>query len=250
MPLGSTGFETQTETGDATSDGTGNSTAIYGGPGVDPDGGGVTIECSVWSQDCAAGQKCMPWANDGGDVWNAARCVLLTEDPAPAGEPCTAMDTFTSGFDTCDVGLICLGSDVETLEGICGELCGGSADKPICDETQDATCVGVDGVIPLCRPICDPLNNDCTEGETCVPSFDDWGCMPVGRDPAGEPCELVNACEQGLICLAEGGCSVLCDLLAPLPEASCLDDEVCTPLYEEGTAPDGHDDVGVCGPPD
>jgi hypothetical protein len=41
---------------------------------VDPDGGGPSIECDQWAQDCPPGEKCMPWANDGGSSWNATRC--------------------------------------------------------------------------------------------------------------------------------------------------------------------------------
>src|SRR5262245_15971404 len=38
-----------------------------------PDGGGSN-ECDVWAQDCPPGEKCMPWANDGGSSWNSLRC--------------------------------------------------------------------------------------------------------------------------------------------------------------------------------
>ncbi|MEX1364969.1 MAG: hypothetical protein AB1Z98_17710, partial [Nannocystaceae bacterium] len=32
-------------------------------------------QCSLFAQDCPDGEKCMPWANDGGDAWNATICV-------------------------------------------------------------------------------------------------------------------------------------------------------------------------------
>ena len=36
-----------------------------------PDGGDEFFECDLFAQDCPAGEKCMPWANDGTEVWNA-----------------------------------------------------------------------------------------------------------------------------------------------------------------------------------
>ncbi|HET6585475.1 MAG TPA: hypothetical protein VFG69_18580 [Nannocystaceae bacterium] len=38
--------------------------AFYGGCPFDVSG--LQIECDLWAQDCAEGEKCMPWANDGG----------------------------------------------------------------------------------------------------------------------------------------------------------------------------------------
>src|SRR6187431_2409029 len=64
----------------------------------DPDGGGVSIECDGWAQDCQAGEKCMPWANDGGMTWNAMRCSPLAPDPALAGEACTVEGAAFSGI--------------------------------------------------------------------------------------------------------------------------------------------------------
>src|SRR5262245_46725118 len=54
----------------------------------DPDGGGVSIECDAWAMDCPRGEKCMPWANDGGSEWNATRCSPLDPDPAHPGDQC------------------------------------------------------------------------------------------------------------------------------------------------------------------
>jgi len=56
---------------------------------IPPDGGGVAVECDVWSQDCPSGEKCMPWVSDGGSSWNATRCTSLTNDPNQPGDPCT-----------------------------------------------------------------------------------------------------------------------------------------------------------------
>ena len=184
----------------------------------------------------------MPWANDGGDVWNAAQCVLVADDPAPLDEPCTALESFTAGVDTCDVGLVCIGSDAETLEGVCVALCGGSDREPTCDE---GTCVGFDSVIPLCRPTCDPLAGDCADGEACVLGLEAGGCMAAGDGAQGEACAFVGACEPGLVCLGEDpSCSAVCDISAADP--GCPNPTSCTAFYEAGAAPSGYEDVGAC----
>lgn len=241
------GFDGATSAGDDTTTTAGKSSAIYGGPIMDPGNGVIKIECSVWNQDCAKDEKCTPWANDGGLVWNAARCVLLAEDPVGLGEPCTVEGSYTAGFDTCEAGLTCIGSDEETLEGICMELCSGSEESPVCVDTPEATCVGHDTVIPLCRPTCDPLESNCADGEACLPSFDGWGCMLAGSAALAEPCDSFNACAPGSICLeGEDGssCAAVCDVTAPEP--GCADETTCSAFYEDGTAPAGLDDVGLC----
>ena len=71
----------------------------------DPDGGGVNIECDIWAQDCPDGEKCMPWANDGGNSWNATRCSPLDPNPGQPGDACTVEGCGVSGIDNCDIGL-------------------------------------------------------------------------------------------------------------------------------------------------
>lgn len=259
-PTGSTTFGGQTETGDDASTTVVSASAIYGGPIGDPDGGGITIECSVWNQDCANGEKCMPWANDagsagsGGSVWNAARCVPLNVDPHGVGEPCTAQESFVSGFDTCDAGAICMGSNEATLEGVCVELCSGSTDDPVCDETDGATCL-VDEIIPLCLSMCDPLLEDCGEGQACTPWADTWTCMTEGDILPGAPCLFDTACVSGALCVpadascprgTESCCTSLCDLGSGDADAPCIDGQSCVAFYGAGEAPEGHEDVGVC----
>lgn len=258
-PTGSTTFGGQTEAGDDTSTTQVSSSAIYGGSNggflEDPDGGGITIECSVWNQDCANGEKCMPWANDGGAIWNAARCVSLDEDPRGVGEPCTAQESFVSGFDTCDVGAICLGSNEATLEGVCVELCSGSFDEPVCDQTEGATCL-VDEIIPLCQSVCDPLLEDCGAGQTCSPIAETWTCTTEGDILPGEPCAAFNtACVSGALCVpadascpegSESCCTSVCDLGSKDADAPCIDGQSCVAFHAAGEAPQGYEDVGVC----
>src|SRR5690349_13167900 len=46
-------------------------------------------ECDIWEEDCPEGYKCMPWANDGGNAWNATRCSPIAPDAHAPGESCT-----------------------------------------------------------------------------------------------------------------------------------------------------------------
>lgn len=141
----STTFDGQTETGDDVQTTSVSSGFIYG----DPDGGTVTIECSVWDQDCAEDEKCMPWANDGGPEWNATRCTPLDPDAGEVGDPCTTEGSPVSGIDTCTVRAVCVVENEETLEGTCVEVCSGASEAPIC-MTEGTTCTNPETVAPLC----------------------------------------------------------------------------------------------------
>jgi hypothetical protein len=70
----------------------------------------------------------------------------------------------------------------------------------------------------------------------------------------GDPCEYVNVCDPGLVCLASdhvpvctedmpGCCTPLCDLLAP----ECPMDTLCSPWFsEDAEIPAGLENVGAC----
>jgi hypothetical protein len=142
---------------------------FYGGCPVD--GGDVSYECDVFMNDCGKGEKCAPWANDGGSTWNASRCVPLDANPVPVGEPCEVEGSGVSGIDTCENGAFCFHVDPDSNEGVCVEVCGGSEDDPTCVE---GTCiVQFDGVLPLCFVTCDPKDPSCTKAEVCEPVLDD-----------------------------------------------------------------------------
>jgi hypothetical protein len=236
-----------------------------------PDGGGIcgeglppgTLahcgECDPFDTDaswCGDGYKCTPWANDGGPHWNATRCSPIDPDPAQLGEPCTMMESEASGFDDCDLGLMCLYVDPATLEGTCVAMCQGSQLEPSCpDETTCA--IDNDGVIVLCLPPCDPLTDDCELG-TCIPVQDDFVCFADGTAAApGEPCERPVDCTAGSTCLPEDTtgscgedtaacCTSYCDLNAPDPSAACRPGQTCAPWHRPGTVMPPLDAIGVC----
>lgn len=218
------------------------------------------IKCSLFDQDCPDGEKCMPWASDGGGSWNDTRCSPVAEPAAALGEACEVEGSGVSGLDNCELGAMCFYVDAQTNAGTCVSLCEGNEEAPICPPQSQCSITG-DGVLTICIPTCDPLANDCDEGQTCVPDDDVFSCAPGIVDAAteGDPCEFVNACESGLVCVSalatscpegNGCCSSFCDLSGVDPQLQCTNPlQVCAPWYRDGTAPDGLGNVGVCTQP-
>jgi hypothetical protein len=203
--------------------------------------------CDLWAQDCPDGYKCTPWANDGGNAWNAWGCFPVVDDPNPTGAPCTAVESGTSGRDDCDARSMCLVSDAETLGGECIAFCLGSEAEPSCADACSQCFIPGSGVLDLCVPACDAIAQDCGDSQACYPVADTFACAPDLSDDAGSPgdtCEFVNVCDPGLYCANPrtvpgctdaGCCAPLCDLDAP--DCSALAGTVCTPWYADGEAP-------------
>jgi hypothetical protein len=256
-----TGGNEDPETGDGDSSG-GGGTEDTGAVFIErPDGGGISVECDVWAQDCPVGQKCMPWANDGGNSWNATKCTEVADNPGQVGDECMVEGSGVSGIDTCDISSMCYYVDPETNVGICVGFCQGSQANPVCDPGFVCSIVN-DGVLILCRPECDPLLQDCVEGAACLPAggTDLFTCIidASGEMGAqGDACEYLNACDPGLFCanadavpncdVATGCCSEFCDLDDPDPNSFCsAAGTECVPWHEEGTAPPQYTHVGAC----
>jgi hypothetical protein len=234
------------------------------GPGFlqEPDGGGVAVECDVWEDDCPDGEKCMPWANDGGNSWNATRCSPLDPDAGAVGDTCTVEGSGVSGLDTCTSRAMCYYVDQETNEGVCIGFCDGTPMAPTCDPGYICTIVN-DGVLTLCRPECDPLLQNCDGDAACLQATgsDGFTCITDASGEAGaagDPCEYINSCDPGLTCGeaaalpgcagATGCCTEFCDLTEAEPSANCsLGGGVeCVGWWEDGQAPPGYEHVGVC----
>jgi hypothetical protein len=212
-----------------------------------PDGGVCLLHCSycdVWAQDCSDGEKCVPWANDGGNAWNATRCSELDATPAAIGEPCVMQDSPTSGFDDCDLDGMCWEVDPTTLIGTCVAFCGNSRADPEC--AADHSCwIAFDGTISLCLPSCDPLAPTCAADETCAgqlgyssgPSF---VCLPAQFEPQpyAAGCDEFAVCDEGLFCV----------VAADVP--GCTDPRCCTTLGESASPPMCPDATQTCIPID
>ncbi|MGH1344569.1 MAG: ribulose phosphate epimerase [Nannocystales bacterium] len=220
--------------------------------------------CDLWGQDCPSGEKCMPWANDGGPSWNGSRCSPVDASPGQPGDPCMVEGSGVSGVDSCDVGSMCWNVDEENA-GTCVSLCQGSPENTLCDNPADVCIVANDGALPLCLPQCDPLLG-CADGEGCYPGAGGFVCIPDASGPDlgayGDACEYVNACDPGLFCGAStivpgcegsGCCTDFCDLDDPEPSAGCgglAGGQECISAFDEGQAQPGLEDVGVCAIPE
>lgn len=248
-PAESTGNETNPSVDSSTGAvDTGSATTI----GPDPDVG--ILECDLFGQDCPEGEKCTIWANDGGSQPNATRCVPVADDAGAPGDPCTVEGTPASGFDDCELGSWCWNIDGKTLEGECIAFCLGDESNPTCED-PGTTCVLTAEGPPLCYRTCNPLAPECEPDEGCYPRNEDWLCTPIGLEAGyGEPCEFINGCAPGLICLGanlvagcEEGASGCCTDPCPLDDPMCqgaAEGAVCQPWYEE--PPEGYENLGVC----
>ncbi len=239
-----------------------------GGTGVfvqEPDGG-TAQECDIWAQDCPTGQKCMPWADDGGGAWNATKCTPVSPNPNQVGDPCTTEGGGTSGADDCDVAAMCWNVDGETGIGTCVDFCTGSPASPECEDPGDVCLITNEGSLILCLPICDPILQNCGTNEGCY--LVDGITITCGPDSSGaggiygDPCEFDNSCDPGLYCApadtvpdcvgAAGCCSQWCDLTTSDPSSVCgglAGGQECVSYYDPGTAPPGFDHVGLCAIP-
>lgn len=215
------------------------------------------LECSLFEQDCPAGDKCMPWAGPRGTQWDRTRCVPVAPDPAPVGEPCEVEVSTRSGVDDCDRGAICWHVDPTTLEGICEALCTGSPTEPTCEDPSSVCGFVTGGFVATCLRTCDPLVIDCPADQTCAHDLQEFVCTPDASGPSGEagdPCEHATHCDPGLACIPPelvpecvdpvGCCSQYCSVDDPAPP--CLVGQVCALYFEEGTAPPGYESLGVC----
>jgi hypothetical protein len=254
-----------TSAGGSTGDGGGTTGGSTGCSFLDCQGSstgvGPGIECDVWTQDCPDGQKCMPWANDGGSSWNATKCTDVMPNPGAPGDECTVEGNGVSGIDSCEKASMCWNVSQDTGKGTCVAFCTGSQEAPMCGPGTNCV-IANDGVLILCLPGCDPLTQDCPNMDLCIPQpmGDGFVCVLDASGDMGaqnDPCEYANACDPGLICanpalatecdpMAAGCCLPFCDL--SMPECTNMG-AMCLPWYDMGMAPPGLENVGVCGLP-
>ena len=224
----------------------------------------VMNECDNWAQDCPEGQKCMPVANNGTNAWNATICVEVKPDPKQPGDECAVEGSGVSGIDDCDLGVMCWEVDPETKLGTCVAQCTGTPDAPVC-EAGGSCFISNEGVLNLCLPLCDPLQQDCPGTGLCIPNPKNNLEFTCVLDAGGEEgqafdaCEYINVCDKGLMCAnpalgtectpgAIGCCLPFCPL-DEVPDLCPGANQECIPWYEDGTAPPGFENVGICGIP-
>jgi hypothetical protein len=228
------------------------------------DGGSETFECNPWTgEPCGPDEKCMPWDNTGIGAWNATRCSPVAPDPAGPGEPCTVEGSGVSGLDDCEAFSMCWAVDPETGQGTCVPFCAGSEANPTCHDPCHKCRVTASSALILCLPMCDPLAQDCGEGQACYGLGAEFICAPYagGSDAGhpGDPCEYLNVCQPGSFCASasavegctgsSGCCAPFCDLTDAIPCEGTHPDTACVPWFDDGQAPvlcAPYDRVGAC----
>jgi hypothetical protein len=201
--------------------------------------------CDPFLQDCPNGEKCVPYGPSG-NTWDANKCVPVLGDHV-IGEPCDYAGVMES-TDDCDATSFC-------WNGTCHAFCDGTADTPECLDGTYCDLKG-DGVLTLCIPMCDPLAPDCLEGTACYWSNAAFICISPTTDlPPGAACGYINDCAEGNVCLnaeefptCEGSacCARWCELGLGDEQCMAVPGTACVPFFEQGEAPAGDEDVGVC----
>lgn len=224
-------------------------------------------ECDLWCPMCGKGQKCVPVAVGSGG-YDSTLCSVLKPVLKGVGEVCY-MNSVAEGDDDCDEGLVCLGWDLETKQGVCAPLCQGSSSAPVCVNASQRCVIGSEGVLPLCLDVCDPLTQENCDGfhscyavdsvcPECFPMVE-TGTFACLLDSGGEsdeksPCgHDQRMCKPGLFCAleslvpgcpvgSEGCCTPYCNVNLP----SCSGETVCTNIFEESAGPKGMGHIGAC----
>ena len=210
--------------------------------------------CDPFMQDCADGEKCVPYASTGGS-WDTNRCVPVLGDQA-VDEACV-FHGFDEGTDNCDADGYCwdtIDMDGE-LVGRCHAFCRGAADDPMCPPGSQCL-ISSEGSISICLKTCDPLLQDCDEGLACYWANNGFNCIfTTENTQAGLPCAFINDCDAGLGCLpaevmpnCEGSacCSPFCDITDGSETCAVIEGTECAAFFEVGMAPPGYEHVGVC----
>jgi len=247
---GSTGSTASTTTGSGTSGA--EETGDEGTPFVVQPDSNVGNECDPKAQDCPEGQKCTAWANDGGNAWNANKCVDVSGE-GQGGDNCAIQGSGVGGIDDCGVGFICLNTD-DMGAGTCTQFCQGNDED--CS-SGDVCAIYNDGVLPICLVGCHPLLQDCPATQECIDTPNGtFICFTDASGATGAPGDSCpdadgeNLCDPGLWCgpsvdgcVTERCCTPFCDLSAP----DCAAPHECVSYYGDmGSAPPGFEDVGVC----
>ncbi len=260
--VGTTGASTAVETSTTTlASATQASTGLSAETSTTDDGT-LDSECSIWDQDCGPNEKCAPWSAEPDLLPDEVRCCPVEASPVQPGDECVVEGYLGSCLDNCALGSMCLDFDGDGM-GTCQEFCSGSAAQPMCE--PDEGCFIYFAGVPFCFDICDPLAQDCAEGQGCYPDAQADGgtgflCLPtIGASGPGGLCWLLSGCAPGLLCVTPdfvpgcnenfGCCTPLCDITESPDPCPAVDGALeCVSWYVGGQAPPSAEylNVGVC----
>lgn len=214
--------------------------------------------CDPGLQDCPEGEKCTAYVMTPGYCCVDANKCVEDKGDKQLGDVCTRGPE----NDDCDKGLFCMTkTSGDTGEGVCLAFCDIN-NAASCQDAglPDADCIAFnDGILPLCQDDCDPLAQDCTPPQGCYPvGSQGFVCTLPGYDDGkgndDDDCYTIQSCKPGLLCAngdgqngcgADACCTPFCDLSGDGSECGDAMEE-CVAYYEEGMAPPGYEDVGIC----
>ncbi len=219
--------------------------------------------CEVVAQDCPEGQKCTPYASGGDLKRDSTQCIDVADPAQPAGEACQVEEWPASGLDNCDSTSMCFNVDENTLEGTCKAFCAGNSWPYTCEDPLAHCLLANDMLIAVCVRDCDPLKQDCAEGQACYPTEE--GTYECGWDQSGmagqyqSVCTSHHDCAAGRLCVpsefvydceAERCCTDYCPLDSEeLDDEPCPDTEkgmTCLGLYQALDVPASNQAFGAC----
>ncbi|MCB9755993.1 MAG: hypothetical protein H6713_39230 [Myxococcales bacterium] len=162
-------------------------------------------ECDATLEGCNEGYKCNVFATEQNqNILGNLGCFPLDPDGKQIDEPCDAGDEPNDGIDDCVEGAVCWNVNEEG-QGTCWSLCPLMGNDYECFYEGAGNCaVCQECAVGLCVPACNPLLDECAEGTICVPDSQSFGCVldaSDGQAPAGTPCEFVNVCNSGTVCI-------------------------------------------------
>ncbi len=177
---------------------TGAESSSSGGSDSTDSGDGGAVACDPFAPVCAAGRKCTA---TGTVAWEEFLCLPIDANPVGVGDPCVT-ENASSGIDNCDAGSICADVDPTSLAGTCVAFCGGTAEEPVCAESEQ--CVVYEELVPLCRYVSPGCGNgEISPGEQCdgedLQGFD---CMSLGLQGGELLCSPLTCTFDTSMCTA------------------------------------------------
>jgi hypothetical protein len=184
---------------------------------------------------------------DEGESTTAPADTGSDGESGDGGSSSSADDTTSTGADACADGRL---GDGET-DVDCGGVCAPCTNGFACAQNDDCEA----GICQnsVCGASCDPLLQDCADGEGCYPGHENYFCATdvsgVGGVP-GDPCDAPGDCNPGALCVPQarvpdcGGrqcCTFYCDLSDPDADATCTGTSSCV-ADELAAAPN----IGIC----
>jgi hypothetical protein len=181
----------------------------------DMSGSGLTgaKTCSVVTQDCGSGQKCVAKVQGANMTVVGTTCVA--NGTVTEGQPCMMVSASGLVNDNCVAGTVCDNSGGDSSLH-CRKTCSTST---TCSSASLKCAAVYTNDWGLCIPSCTPFGNDCPAGNDCSTTFDAisatpnsgvFACKTTGMGALFANCSSDTDCGANLACVGPH-CSPICD---------------------------------------